>query len=123
MSKALLLVNLGTPDKPSYFSVYKYLRQFLMDGRVLDINPVLRYFLVNFIICPTRSYSSAKSYQEVWDDENGSPLLYNTEKLSEKIQKKLSNYDVYFAMRYQNPSIKNVLDKILEKNPPVFLVP
>ena len=77
MSKALLLVNLGTPDKPSYFSVYKYLRQFLMDGRVLDINPVLRYFLVNFIICPTRSYSSAKSYQEVWDDENGSPLLYN----------------------------------------------
>ena len=87
MSKALLLVNLGTPDKPSYFSVYKYLRQFLMDGRVLDINPVLRYFLVNFIICPIRSFSSAKSYQEVWDDENGSPLLYNTEKLSDNIQK------------------------------------
>jgi len=122
MSKALLLVNLGTPDKPSYFSVYKYLRQFLMDGRVLDINPVLRYFLVNFIICPSRSYSSAKSYQEVWDDENGSPLLYNTEKLSEKIQKKLSNYDVYFAMRYQNPSIKNVLDKILEKNPDELII-
>ena len=122
MNKALLLVNLGTPDKPSYFSVFKYLRQFLMDGRVLNVNSILRYFLVNFYICPTRSFPTTKLYQQVWDDKKGSPLLYNTEKLSENVQKKLSNYDVYFAMRYQNPSIENVLEQILEKNPDELII-
>ena len=73
MKKALLIVNLGTPDKPSYFSVFRYLRQFLMDGRVININLILRFFLVNFIICPTRSFSSTKIYKKVWDDNNGSP--------------------------------------------------
>ena len=82
MSKSLLLINLGTPDKPTYFSVFKYLRQFLMDGRVININPILRYILVNFIICPTRSFSSAKIYKEVWDSKTGSPLLHNTKELS-----------------------------------------
>ena len=47
MKKALLIVNLGTPNKPTYFSVFRYLRQFLMDGRVFDINPILRFFLVS----------------------------------------------------------------------------
>ena len=99
MKKALLLVNLGTPNKPSYFSVFKYLRQFLMDGRVININPVLRFFLVNLIICPTRSFSSTKVYKEVWDEETGSPLLHNTRELSKKLSSKLNEYDVHFAMR------------------------
>ena len=122
MKKALLLVNLGTPDKPSYFSVFKYLRQFLMDGRVININPVLRFFLVNFIICPTRSFSSTKVYKEVWDEETGSPLLHNTRELSKKLSTKLNEYDVHFAMRYQNPSIEKALEKILEKNPDEIIV-
>ena len=122
MKKALLLVNLGTPDKPSYFSVFKYLRQFLMDGRVININPVLRFFLVNFIICPTRSFSSTKVYKEVWDEETGSPLLHNTRELSKKLSSKLNEYDVHFAMRYQNPSIEKTLEKILEKNPDEIIV-
>ena len=122
MKKALLLVNLGTPDKPSYFSVFKYLRQFLMDGRVININPVLRFFLVNFIICPTRSFSSTKVYKEVWDEETGSPLLHNTKELSKKLSGKLNEYDVHFAMRYQNPSIEKTLEKILEKNPDEIIV-
>ena len=122
MKKALLLVNLGTPDKPSYFSVFKYLRQFLMDGRVININPVLRFFLVNFIICPTRSFSSTKVYKEVWDEETGSPLLHNTRELSKKLSTKLNEYDVHFAMRYQNPSIEKTLEKILEKNPDEIIV-
>ena len=122
MKKALLLVNLGTPDKPSYFSVFKYLRQFLMDGRVININPVLRFFLVNFIICPTRSFSSTKVYKEVWDEETGSPLLHNTKELSKKLSGKLNEYDVHFAMRYQNPSIEKILEKILEKNPDEIIV-
>ena len=71
MKKALLIINLGTPDSPSYFSVFKYLRQFLMDGRVININPILRFLLVNLIICPTRSFSSSKIYKQVWDDESG----------------------------------------------------
>ena len=117
MKKALLLVNLGTPDKPTYLSVFKYLRQFLMDGRVININPFLRFILVNFIICPTRSFSSTKVYKEVWDKNTGSPLLYNTTKLTEKLGNKLQDYDVYCAMRYQNPSIESVINNILETNP------
>ena len=122
MSKSLLLINLGTPDKPTYFSVFKYLRQFLMDGRVININPVLRYILVNFIICPTRSFSSTKIYKEVWDSETGSPLLYNTKELAKKVNSKLPDYDVHFAMRYQNPSIEKVLDDILKKNPDELII-
>ena len=117
MKKALLLVNLGTPDKPTYLSVFKYLRQFLMDGRVININPFLRFILVNFIICPTRSFSSTKVYKEVWDKNTGSPLLHNTSKLTEKLRNKIEDYDVYFAMRYQNPSIESVINNILETNP------
>ena len=117
MKKALLLVNLGTPDKPTYLSVFKYLRQFLMDGRVININPFLRFILVNFIICPSRSFSSTKVYKEVWNKNTGSPLLHNTTKLAEKLVNKVQDYDVYFAMRYQNPSIESVINKILETNP------
>ena len=117
MKKALLLVNLGTPDNPTYLSVFKYLRQFLMDGRVININPFLRFLLVNLIICPTRSFSSTKVYKEVWDKNTGSPLLHNTTKLSEKLGNKLEDYDVYYAMRYQNPSIESVINNILETNP------
>ena len=122
MKKALLIVNLGTPNKPTYFSVFRYLRQFLMDGRVFDINPILRFFLVNFVICPKRSFSSSKLYKQVWDDTTGSPLLYNTEQLADKLSKKLKEYDVHYAMRYQNPSIEKALDDILSKNPDELII-
>ena len=72
---------------------------------------------MNFIICPTRSFSSTKVYKEVWDKNTGSPLLHNTTKLAEKLVNKVQDYDVYFAMRYQNPSIESVINKILETNP------
>ena len=122
MNKSLLLINLGTPDKPTYFSVFKYLRQFLMDGRVININPILRYILVNFIICPIRSFSSTKIYKEVWDSETGSPLLHNTQELTKKIKSKLPDYDVHFSMRYQSPSIEKALDNILSKNPDELII-
>ena len=122
MKKALLIVNLGTPDKPTYFSVLKYLREFLMDGRVININPILRFFLVNFIICPTRAFSSTKIYKKVWDNETGSPLLYNTKKLTEKLKLKLPNYNIEYAMRYQNPSIEKKLNKILLTNPDEIII-
>ena len=107
MKKALLIVNLGTPNKPTYFSVFRYLRQFLMDGRVFDINPILRFFLVNFVICPKRSFSSSKLYKQVWDDTTGSPLLHNTEQLADKLSKKLrvvNNVDKTIMTHDQNVS-------------------
>ena len=122
MKKSLLIINLGTPDSPSYFHVFKYLRQFLSDEKVLNINPILRFILVNFIICPLRSFSSSKIYKKVWHDEKGSPLLYNTMKLKEGIAKKLPDVDVEYAMRYQSPSIKNAIKKMLLKNPDELII-
>ena len=122
MKKSLLIINLGTPDSPSYFHVFKYLRQFLSDEKVLNINPILRFILVNFIICPLRSFSSSKIYKKVWHDKKGSPLLYNTMKLKEGIAKKLPDVDVEYAMRYQSPSIKNAIEKMLLKNPDELII-
>tara|TARA_B110000003_G_scaffold137907_2_gene139642 strand:- start:5015 stop:6034 length:1020 start_codon:yes stop_codon:yes gene_type:complete len=122
MKKALLIVNLGTPDNPGYFSVFKYLREFLSDEKVLNINPILRFILVNFIICPTRSFSSSKIYKKVWDKDYGSPLLHNTKLLSQRLDEKLPEVDVQFAMRYQSPSIKKVLNQMLLKNPDELIV-
>ena len=121
MKKALLIVNLGTPNNPSYFSVLKYLRQFLMDGRVINVNPILRFFIINFFV-PFRCFFTTKIYKQVWDKDLGSPLLHNTMKLTEKLQSKLPNYQVEFAMRYQNPSIEDVLNKILANNPDELIV-
>lgn len=101
----VLLVNLGTPDSPAVPDVRKYLREFLMDGRVIDIPLIPRALLVNGIIAPFRAPKSAKTYREVWT-ENGSPLKYYGEVAERELQKILGNdYVVKLAMRYQSPSI------------------
>jgi protoporphyrin/coproporphyrin ferrochelatase len=113
---AVLLVNLGTPDSPSVGDVRKYLSQFLNDERVIDINWLARKILVNLIIVPFRAPKSAKIYKELWTPE-GSPLLLHGISLKEKLQKVLpETYEVFLAMRYQNPSIESVLDNVLKKN-------
>ena len=112
----VLLVNLGTPDSPSVSDVRTYLGEFLNDARVIDIPWLLRKILVNLIIVPFRSFSSSKIYKEVWD-ERGSPLLYHSEDVRDLLQKKMpSNIDVHLAMRYQNPSMDSVLEKMRLKN-------
>lgn len=117
MKKAVLLINLGTPDSPLVSDVRKYLTQFLNDARVIDISATGRFFLVNGVIVPFRSSKSAKLYEKIWTKE-GSPLLINTKLLAEKLQKELGNeYIVEFAMRYQNPSIKSVLEKLRAQSP------
>lgn len=107
----VLLVNLGTPDSPSVADVRKYLREFLMDGRVIDFPYVPRWALVNLIIAPFRAPKSAKIYKELWT-ENGSPLkiygLSNEKALQEKLG---DSYIVKLAMRYQNPSIHSKLEE------------
>ena len=117
MKEAILLINLGTPDSPHTSDVRKYLTQFLNDKRVIDISAIGRFFLVNFIIVPFRSSRSAKLYRQIWTKE-GSPLLIHTKNLAEKLQLEMgNNYVVDFAMRYQNPGIKKVLNKLKESQP------
>ena len=104
----VLLINLGTPDSPSVKDVRKYLFEFLNDPRVIDINPIARFFLVNFIIVPFRAPKSAKIYKELWTDE-GSPIMIYGESVKEKLLKELGNdFDVELAMRYKNPSLDEV---------------
>ena len=122
MKKSLLIINLGTPDSPSYFDVFKYLREFLSDEKVLNINPILRFILVNFIICPFRSFSSSKIYKKVWHKDYGSPLLHNTKELTKLLSEQLADVDVQFAMRYQSPSIATTIDQMLAKNPDEIII-
>ncbi|MDA9555300.1 ferrochelatase [Pelobium sp.] len=110
--KGILLVNLGTPDSPSTADVRKYLDEFLMDGRVIDINPVFRTLLVKGIIVPFRGPKSAKVYQKLWTEE-GSPLLVYGKKVHQAIKEKLGDdYMVELAMRYQSPSIADALERL-----------
>lgn len=110
--KGILLVNLGTPDSPEVKDVRKYLDQFLMDERVIDIPKLNRTLLVKGIIVPFRSPKTAKLYQKIWD-ENGSPLLYYSKQQAKMLQDKLgSEYQVELAMRYQSPSIETALENL-----------
>ncbi len=113
--KGILLVNLGTPDNPSRSSVYRYLLQFLLDPRVIDVPWLSRNLLVRGIIAPFRSGNSSKLYQKLWT-ENGSPLKYYGEKLTQGLRTLLGeSYEVELAMRYQNPSIESAVEKLLQK--------
>lgn len=113
MKKGILLVNLGTPDSPQTADVRKYLDEFLMDARVIDVNPVLRTFLVKGLIVPFRSPKSAKLYKEIWSEDNGSPLLYYSIIQQKLLQERLGNeYQVELAMRYQSPSIESALSRL-----------
>lgn len=110
--KGVLLVNLGSPDSPSTPDVRKYLREFLMDKRVMDIPFASRFLLVNGIIAPFRSPKSAKVYQQLWEDR-GSPLKFYGDDVKALLQQKLgSDYVVTLGMRYQSPSIASALDEL-----------
>jgi ferrochelatase len=109
----LLLINLGTPDEPSTAAVRRYLREFLSDPRVLDINPVGRSLLLNAVILPTRPAKSAEAYRKVWDAERGSPLLYHSQDLAAGVAADLGDsWRVELAMRYGTPSIPAALDAL-----------
>ncbi|MEM1323251.1 MAG: ferrochelatase [Bacteroidota bacterium] len=112
----VLIVNLGTPDAPSRGAVYRYLKEFLLDPRVIDIPWLPRNILVRGIIAPFRSGSSAKLYKMLWLEE-GSPLKIYGERLTEGVQELLGGeYHVELGMRYQNPSIASAIDRLLQHN-------
>ncbi len=112
MKKIVLLVNLGTPNSYSVKDVSNYLIEFLTDKRVLNLSKIKRNLLVRLAIVPKRASSSASLYKTIWT-KDGSPLLVHTKKLSALLQEELGDdYHVVFAMRYQNPSIKEVLSNL-----------
>ena len=108
--KGVLLVNLGSPDSTDTNDVKEYLDEFLMDERVIDLPKWFRTFLVKGIILKTRPKRSAEAYRKIWWDQ-GSPLIVLSEKLKEKVQKKVFA-PVALAMRYGNPSIKEGMKKL-----------
>lgn len=114
----VLLIQLGTPDSPKTNDVRRYLSEFLNDPRVIDLPWLGRKLLVNGIIVPFRAPKSAKIYKQLWDCSNGvSPLISHTENVQKKLQKRFegSNIDVYMAMRYQNPSMYDVMEEMHKK--------
>jgi ferrochelatase len=108
----LLLVNLGTPASPRPRDVRPYLREFLMDPRVIDVPAWKRWPLVNLIIAPTRARPSGEAYGKIWT-ERGSPLLLHGLDLTAKVRRRLSAEAVVeLGMRYGEPSIRRALDRL-----------
>jgi ferrochelatase len=111
--KGVLLVNLGSPDSPSVPDVRRYLREFLMDGRVLDVNWVVRFCVVHFAILPSRPKESAEAYHKVWT-KAGSPLVVTNRNVQGRLQSRIA-LPVELAMRYQNPSIPHAVRELAAK--------
>ncbi len=119
MKTGVLLIQLGTPDSPSTRDVRTYLTEFLNDSRVIDIPWLARKILVNGIIVPFRAPKSAKIYKELWEHgEGNSPLLMHTELVQKLLQDRFDSSDVTIelAMRYKNPSMDSVLERMRKAN-------
>ena len=113
-----LIINLGTPDSTKWLDIRKYLKEFLSDRRVIEVNPIIWQIILNVFILNLRPSKTAKAYKEIWmKEENMSPLLYYTKKQAEKLSKSISNENLIidFAMRYGNPSIKSKIIKLHEE--------
>lgn len=120
--RGVLLINLGSPDSPSVPDVRKYLREFLMDGRVIDTAWPLRFGLVNFMIVPRRSHQSAEAYASIWT-KDGSPLVVTSKKVCAELQK-LVDMPIEIAMRYQNPRIEEAVNNLVYQGvTELFIIP
>ena len=111
----VLLIQLGTPKSPKTSDVRTYLSEFLNDPRVIDLPWLVRVLLVNGIIVPFRAPKSAKIYKELWEHGNGeSPLLTHSMNLQDKLKEefKSDRITIELAMRYQNPSMDYVLERM-----------
>lgn len=122
--KGILLVNLGSPDSTTVKDVRRYLREFLMDERVLDMPFLLRKFILECFILPKRPARSASAYRSIWWEE-GSPLIVLSRQLKEALRN-ATGLPVELGMRYGNPSIEAATDRLLQKFPAmeeVLLIP
>ncbi len=114
----VLLVNLGTPDSTNWWDIRKYLKEFLSDRRVIEVNPFIWQIILNLFILTFRPSKTAKAYKEIWmKDINKSPLRYYTEQQTKKLREKFTseNITLEFAMRYGNPSIKSRIHELKEQ--------
>ena len=114
----ILIINLGTPDSTSWLDIRKYLKEFLSDRRVIEVNPIIWQVILNLFILTFRPSKTAKAYKEIWmKDKNMSPLRFFTESQAHKLSEKIGNEKliVDFAMRYGNPSIKSKINELHEK--------
>ena len=114
----VLLINLGTPDSTSWFDIRKYLKEFLSDRRVIEVNPLIWKIILNTFILTFRPSKTAKAYKKIWmQKENMSPLRYYTIMQAKKLENKIGNQNIIidYAMRYGNPSIKEKIIN-LQKN-------
>ncbi|MEN8733557.1 MAG: ferrochelatase, partial [Lentimonas sp.] len=123
MSKqGVILLNLGSPDSTKVSDVRRYLRQFLMDERVIDAPFAIRWFLVNCLILPTRPKESAAAYASIWRDE-GSPLILTSEGQQRQLADRLQ-IPVELGMRYGSPSTPDAIAKLVEKGvDDLFIIP
>jgi len=111
----VLLINLGTPNSTSWWDIRKYLKEFLSDRRVIEVNPLLWKIILNLFILTFRPSKTAHAYKKIWrKDTNESPLLYFTKNQTHKLRERIGNDKVIveFAMRYGNPSIKSKLNTL-----------
>tara|TARA_B100000575_G_C23020624_1_gene587736 strand:- start:16 stop:1017 length:1002 start_codon:yes stop_codon:yes gene_type:complete len=114
----VLLINLGTPDSTSWWDIRKYLKEFLSDRRVIEVNPFIWKIILNLFILTFRPSKTAKAYKEIWmKSQNMSPLRYYTIMQAQKLSKKLNNENkiVDYAMRYGSPSIKGKISELKDK--------
>ena len=114
----VLLINLGTPDSTGWWDIRKYLKEFLSDKRVIEVNPFLWQIILNLFILTFRPSKTAKAYKEIWmNNINKSPLRFFTEMQTKKLNEKLrdKNLIIDFAMRYGNPSIKSKIKTMQKK--------
>jgi ferrochelatase len=115
----VLLVNLGTPEGTDYWSVRRYLKEFLSDRRVIETNRALWWLILNFIVLTVRPSRSGAKYRSVWNEElDESPLRTITRAQSDKVATALaarSGLVVDWAMRYGNPSIASRIEALQAK--------
>ncbi len=114
----ILIINLGTPDSTNWWDIRKYLKEFLSDRRVIEVNPIIWQIILNLFILTLRPAKTAHAYKKIWrKDTNESPLLYFTKKQTNKLKSKLEGEKIIvdFAMRYGNPSIKSRLNELQKR--------
>jgi len=116
--KGVLLVNLGTPDSTGWWDIRKYLKEFLSDKRVIEVNPIVWQVILNLFILTFRPSKTAKAYKKIWmKKENMSPLRFFTKRQTEKTKKRIQDkkIEIDYAMRYGNPGIRQKLMDLKEK--------
>ena len=111
----VLLINLGTPDSTNWLDIRRYLKEFLSDRRVIEVNPIIWQLILNLFILTFRPSKTAKAYKKIWlKEKNMSPLRHYTEMQAMKLNSKIGDERIIvdYAMRYGNPSIKSKINDL-----------